>query len=345
MMIARWVFLGLSSFALSWRAASSFVVPTIRKTTTATTVAHDRPGRALFRAPLGGAVNGLRRDDGVATTTTTTVSARRTIDDGNVRRRRTPSACVAAALVAASVAYWYLLVFGAAAAANGLPVPSFVPLVPGWPPSDHDLVPVLEDSAHFFYLSDVLRTATTPPPSSTLRVAFFNVAEAWVFSFLPLLLADEKRPSPAPVAWATWLGALGLTNAFLAPYLALRELLLLNGDHKQQQQEKDEEVETATTNEIGPKALRVVVGATAVAVVGYATIQVARAEPGEWSELSRLIRTDRTYAAFAVDLVLFACFQSFLLSELDAQNNGGNDDNARLNNVPFVGLVAWLFRN
>lgn len=124
--------------------------------------------------------------------------------------------------------------FGAAAEANGLPVPSFVPMAPGWPASDQDLVPVIEDSVHFFYISDFLNsfspdlqsTDSSPPQ---LRLAFFNFAEAWVFAFLPLLLADNKR-LPMPIVIFTWFGALGLTNAFLAPYFTAWQLFMHDSD-------------------------------------------------------------------------------------------------------------------
>jgi antibiotic biosynthesis monooxygenase (ABM) superfamily enzyme len=52
-----------------------------------------------------------------------------------------------------------------------------------------------------------------------LRVSLFNFAESWIFALLPPLLADRRRPSPSVVI-VIWLFALGLTNAFLAPYMA-----------------------------------------------------------------------------------------------------------------------------
>ena len=52
-----------------------------------------------------------------------------------------------------------------------------------------------------------------------LRVSLFNFAESWIFALLPPLLADRRRPSPSVVI-VIWLLALGLTHAFLAPYMA-----------------------------------------------------------------------------------------------------------------------------
>jgi hypothetical protein len=51
------------------------------------------------------------------------------------------------------------------------------------------------------------------------RPTLFNFAESWIFALLPPLLADRRRPSPSVVI-VIWLLALGLTHAFLAPYMA-----------------------------------------------------------------------------------------------------------------------------
>jgi hypothetical protein len=76
------------------------------------------------------------------------------------------------------------MVFSSFAAAQGWPgVPDILPLHPGWPPSDADLQPVLEDSFHFFYLSDLIGNEDAPYVQP-IRLAAFNVAEAWIFAFL-----------------------------------------------------------------------------------------------------------------------------------------------------------------
>ncbi len=241
--------------------------------------------------------------------------------------------------------YWYLLVFGAAAATNGLPVPSFIPMVPGWPPSDAELVPVIEDSIHFFYISDALNAFSGADSSGSavseqlpqLRLAFFNFAEAWVFSFLPLLLADKKR-LPLPVVLGTWSMALLLTNAFLAPYLAFRQFFA--NDIKDDYDEINED------KSIHSKVLNVLMGGTSSLVVGYAAIQTmltTASAPTEWLDFFDLVKNDRTYLAFAIDLTLFNCFQSMLLNELKLQRGEENqvDDKS---DIPFIGLLAWLFK-
>lgn len=247
-----------------------------------------------------------------------------------------------AILITASVAYWYFLVFGAAAHENGLWVPDFIPLVPGWPPSDADLAPVIEDSVHFFYISDALGVLSspgaevvgdavgqTPPPPPPLRLAFFNLAEAWVFLFLPVLLTDRKR-LPVPIVIGMWIGALGLTNAFLMPYLAFREVLGTASD--------TDDGEGDSVDDAAQSILSSAFGVVATAVVGWAAFQVGTESTVEqWTEFGNLVVSDRTYLAFAIDLVIFAVTQKFLLAQVSPTSN------KPIYGVPFVGLIAWLF--
>ena len=246
------------------------------------------------------------------------------------------SPIAALAFAAIAVAYWYLLVFGAAAASAGLPVPDFIPLIPGWPPSDADLAPALEDSAHFFYIKDLLegRDASVPP----VRLAVFNFAEAWIFAFLPALLADAKR-LPLPAVIFAWAGGLGLTNAFLAPYLFFREAFALGNND-------GVDGDDNSTPKGGRNALfSFAVGGIATAVVAYAGYDCLTASTGaDWGEFAQLAKNDRTYLAFLVDLGLFSASQSFLLGRLYYQQNGGEEGpKPQIYNVPFVGLMAWLF--
>jgi hypothetical protein len=84
-----------------------------------------------------------------------------------------PNLPLVALLATISFAYWYLLVFGAAANASGWPVPEWLPLTPGWPPSSEDLTPVLEDSVHFFYLSELIHNDAATYVMAP-RLALFN---------------------------------------------------------------------------------------------------------------------------------------------------------------------------
>lgn len=222
--------------------------------------------------------------------------------------------------------YWYLLVLGAAAQANGLPVPDFIPMVPGWPVSDSDLAPVLEDSYHFFYLSDLLGNPDAPvvaPP----RLAVFNLVEAWIFAMLPALWRDENRRLPRPVLLVAWLAlGINLTNAFLAPYLAVTELRGMGS------KEIFESESVVKKNSLVAGAF----AAIALAVVGYATSEsLTVATASDWADFARLAKTDRSYLAFCIDPILFAIFQPFLLARIKKESEPQDY-------VPFVGLILWL---
>lgn len=223
-----------------------------------------------------------------------------------------------------AVAYWYILVLGAAAQTNGLPVPDgLVPMnTPGWPASPEDFQPVIDDSYHFFYLSEILGNKDAPyviPP----RLAVFNVVESWIFCLLPVLWNDKKR-LPRPVLLGSWLFlGINLTNAFLAPYLALTEL------------------RTGTEEDLPKNRIfSGVFGGIAVAVAGYAVQQAAFvATPADWSDFFALARNDRSYFAFLVDPVVLSLFQPLLLARVK-----GRERMTPVDYVPFVGTIAWLFQ-
>ena len=246
-----------------------------------------------------------------------------------------PIAALSFATIA--IAYWYLLVFGAAAASAGLPVPDFIPLVPSWPPSDADLAPALEDSAHFFYIKDILegKDANVPP----VRLAVFNFAEAWIFAFLPVLLADAKR-LPIPAVFFAWTGGLGLTNAFLAPYLFFREAFALGDDGH-----VDVDDNASSTKGGRNALLSVAVGVIATTVAAYAGYDcITASTASDWGDFVQVAKADRTYTAFLVDLALFSASQSFLLRRIHSQQNEDGDESMpQIYDVPFVGLMSWLF--
>ena len=227
--------------------------------------------------------------------------------------------------------YWYLMVFGAAAQANGLPVPDFIPMTPGWPATDADFAPVLEDSYHFFYLSELLHNDEAPyviPP----RLAIFNIVEAWIFAMLPALWADTRRRLPRPILLLSWLVlGINLTNAFLAPYLAITELRSASSDGSNDEQQE------SYGSSLPSLVVSRLFGAIATTVVGFALYQsVAVASAADWSEFLKLVQTDRSYLAFCIDPLLFALFQPFILQRV-------KNDLQPVDYVPFVGLLNWLF--
>lgn len=254
----------------------------------------------------------------------------------------------AAVFFAIAAMYWYLMVFASAAAGFGFPVPDFIPLTPGWPPSEADLAPAMEDSMHFFYLSDLLDASgagddgglaviSRDTAQPTVRFAVFNLAEAWIFAMLPALLADKRR-LPLPVLLATWFGALGLTNAFLTPYLAFRELFasdFFGGN-----------VDKIGSASVRNPILSSAFGVISLSVVVFAAVSVFSASPEQWSNFLDLALTDRTYMAFCVDLVLFSIIQPFILrratSGTSKVGTNGENEIPTVYKVPFIGLIAWL---
>jgi hypothetical protein len=225
------------------------------------------------------------------------------------------------------ILYWYLMVFASAAASNGIYVPDFIPLVPGWPPSDADLAPVLEDSNHFFYLSELLKNADAPYVNPA-RLAVFNIVEAWIFGLLPLLWRDPKR-LPRPVLLLGWsILGINLTNAFLAPYLATSELIA-----------PTTATEVANAASHGKnRIVSAIFGLIVWMVVTNALYQsVVVANAHDWYNFFQLAQTDRTYLAFCVDSILLAVFQPLIFARI----REGKERNV-FHYVPIFGLIAWL---
>ncbi|CAB9513290.1 expressed unknown protein [Seminavis robusta] len=253
-------------------------------------------------------------------------------DNNNNSLSSSPNWTVVAFLGTISFLYWYWMVLAAAAVANDWPaVPDFIPLVPGWPPSDQDLQPVMEDAFHFFYLSELLQNSDAPAVNP-LRLAAFNIDEAWIFAYLIPLWNDPKR-LPRPVLLGLWmLLGINLTNAFLAPYLMATEILSSN----------DNDAESAKdTAEVIPgknPIVATIFGAIATAVITYAIGQsIFVADAAAWKEFQTLVVSDRTYLAFCVDLPLFAVFQPLILSRVNKK------ELTAIDYVPIVGLLNWMF--
>ena len=243
--------------------------------------------------------------------------------------------------------YWYWMVLGAAAKLNGLPfIPEFIPMIPGWPVSTEELQPAIEDSYHFFYLSDILQTNDAPyviPP----RLAIFNFVEAWIFATLPALWADNsQRRLPRPILLSSWLIlGINLTNAFLAPYLLITEFRTPNN-----------EINDGTTTTNGNngdnknKIVASVFGIIATVVVSYATYEwIFDTTTNDWNQFWNLVETDRTYLAFCLDPCLFAIFQPIILRRVRESKQGKEVDQALqqpvVDYIPFVGLISWLFES
>lgn len=171
-----------------------------------------------------------------------------------------------------------------------------------------------------------------------LRIALFNYAEAWIFAFLPMLLADRRRLSPLAVV-PMWLCALGLTNAFVAPYMATRALLGAAGSQRANAAGSGD---GADGEALLPAAARFggwAVGGVALAVTTFAIGNALVNGGGEVEGFLQLCVADRTYLAFLVDLSLFSLFQAALMQDVPCERM----DSPGVRFVPFVGIIAWLF--
>jgi hypothetical protein len=78
--------------------------------------------------------------------------------------------------------------------------------------------------------------------------------------------------------------------------------------------------------------------ATAVALYALYTT-LTQSTMADWSEFWETCQADRTYLAFVTDLSLFSIFQPLILQRVN-----GHETNRSIDYVPFVGLMAWMFR-
>ena len=260
-----------------------------------------------------------------------------TNDDNNSPMNDSKSPTTLFGLGIVAFLYWYWLVFGAAAHANGLPgIPDFLPMTPGWPPSQEDLQGPLDDAYHFFYLSEFLGKAADAPYAPPTRLAVYNLAEAWIFAMLPALWKDPNRLS-RPVLLGLWaILGINLTNAFLAPYLFVTAAF---GQDRLGSSDDDDDNEPERPRDKN-KIVSFTMGGIASAVASYAILQtVTTTDLQAWSDFLQECSKDRTYFAFVVDLVLFSIFQPYLLNRIEKGDGRVTDS------IPFVGLMVWLFRD
>mmetsp|Transcript_68932 Transcript_68932/g.121864 ORF Transcript_68932/g.121864 Transcript_68932/m.121864 type:complete len:420 (+) Transcript_68932:30-1289(+) len=229
-----------------------------------------------------------------------------------IRASREPGQALsaAAAFAAAAAAYWYVLLLSPQGQFDFLVGP------PAWAIDEKTMKNVVDESLNFFYIWPALNGLGLPSPTSLLgiaipevdplRLAVFNLAEAYAFMFLPLMLWD--RPQRKDVAkW--WSPAMFLTNAVLLPYFSTRAL---------------EPGAPGSKPSWAP-----VFGLTALAVAVLAFWQAW----GLFGGFGELIFSDRVAFAFIVDCTLFALLQGYVFSA---------SEGPVWRFIPFLGLAAWL---
>ncbi len=224
-----------------------------------------------------------------------------------------------------AVIYTYILLFS--------PPNQLVPGFPVWAIQPDTITEVLNESLNFFFVLPLLNTlgvdAMQSPMVPPVSEAIFNLAEAWIFMFLPLLLSDPRSHHlPRVFIWSC---AMFLTNVFLIPYMAMR-------------------VKNPATKNIDHITARppiwlswsfgwisLTVGITAI-VWGF----IGRPEWGDLGmRLDYLIdqlTSNRVTIAFTVDLLLFWLFQSVLLGDILLSKNPLK----WVRFIPFFGLAFWL---
>lgn len=213
------------------------------------------------------------------------------------------------AFATAASLYWYVLLLSPQGQFPFLGGP------PAWAIDDTTLPNVIDESLNFFYIWPGLDSIGLPSPSTlgialpevdAMRLALFNLAEAYAFMLLPLLLWD--RPQRNVYNW--WVPAMFLTNAILLPYFATRALAPAPAERQK-------------------PSWSPLFGILALLVVAVAIWQ----SWGLYAGLPSLLLGDRVAFAFAVDASLFALLQAYVFAETSGP---------AWRFVPFFGLAAWL---
>ncbi len=223
-----------------------------------------------------------------------------------------------------AAAYIYILLLS--------PPGQIVPGEPVWAIKPETIQEIIDESLNFFLILPLLNLSgihylEAPIVHPSLE-ALFNFAEAWIFMFLPLLLADRRTSNLPKVP--IWCMTMFLTNAILTPYMALRYSLPVPP-------EKDE---------FQKDWLGIIFGWIGLTVGIIALIWgfIGRPEFGDLAQRAQYfgaqLMTNRVMLAFCVDLVLFGIFQAVLLGAVIPE-----DKRMRwLRFVPFWGLAAWLIK-
>ncbi len=207
------------------------------------------------------------------------------------------------------------------------PPGQLVPGEPAWAMRPETIQEILNESLNFFLILPLLNLTglhyIEAPTVHPILEALFNFAEAWIFMFLPLLLADRSTAHlPKILIWSM---AMFGTNAVLTPYMALR----YSAPIPPALEETDKGGLASIFGWIG----------LSVGIIALIWGFVGRPEFGDLAErmkyLVEQVMTDRVTLAFCVDLMLFSVFQALLLGAVNSRIGW-------LRFVPFWGLAVWL---
>lgn len=207
--------------------------------------------------------------------------------------------------------------------------PGWLPGEPVWAIQPDTIREILNESLNFFFILPLLNVLgfsyMQAPMVNPTAQGFFNLAEAWIFMFLPLMMMDERSQHlPKTMLWGL---AMFLTNVFLMPYMALRL--------KQPSE---------SSYDVSKGLLARCFGALGLTVGSLAVIWFCFSQPAVGGVLSRFgdlgeqITHNRVTLAFTVDVALFWIFQSWLMGAIIPV---GKRIRA-LRFIPFWGLAIWL---
>jgi hypothetical protein len=209
--------------------------------------------------------------------------------------------------------------------------PNFIlPGEPFWAVQPETIIEVINQSLNFFFVLPILNLLDIhymeSPIVHPILEAQFNFAEAWIFMFLPLLLADKRIKNLPKIA--IWSMAMFLTNVFLGPYMAMR--------YNQPIAQETEVIQKSFLSRLFG-----IIGLT-VGIIAIIWLFIGRAEFGNLSERLEYfitqLNSNRVVIAFCVDLGLFTVFQTMLMSEIIPKHN----KTRYLRFIPFFGLACWL---
>lgn len=207
---------------------------------------------------------------------------------------------------------------------------AWLPGDPVWAITPDTLEEILNESLNFFFILPLLNiigiSYLQAPTVNPAMQGFFNLAEAWIFMFLPLMLLDKRSQHlPKKLFWGL---AMFLTNVFLMPYMALR-------------------LGTPPSNlqkSLNKGTLARLFGSFGLIVGNLAVIWFCFNRPELGGVISRLdylgqqLVSNRVTLAFAVDMALFWIFQIWLMGAIVAKGERGR----ALRFIPFWGLGLWL---
>ena len=208
--------------------------------------------------------------------------------------------------------------------------PSWLPGEPVWAIQPDTIQEILDESLNFFFVLPLLNLMGVnylqAPEVSPVAQGFFNLAEAWIFMFLPLMMMDKRaEPLPKIVVWTL---AMFLTNVFLMPYMALRLRY----------------PEPAPSDSPHKGTLARLFGSLGLMVGSMAVVWFCFYRPELGGVLSRVgelgqqTMTNRVTLAFMVDITLFWVFQIWLMGAVIPLGQRLR----RLRFIPFWGLGLWL---